>query len=88
MVQILEICRDIYSVGATASSSRGVVFGGYGGSPHSAASDEIQFVTIASQGNSTDFGNLTVGRNSVCVSGSQTRAVIAGGASPSLELQM
>ena len=28
MVQILEICPDIYAVGATASSTRGVVFGG------------------------------------------------------------
>ena len=36
---------------------------------HSNASDEIQFVTIASQGNSQDFKNLTVGRNAVCVSG-------------------
>ena len=75
-----NLSADIYAVGATASSTRGVVFGGYGGSPHSNASDEIQFVTIASQGNSQDFGNLTVGRNAVCVSGNQTRAVIAGGA--------
>ena len=75
-----DLSADIFSVGTTASSTRGVVFGGYGGSPHSAASDEIQFVTIASQGNATDFGNLTVGRSAPCVSGSQTRAVIACGA--------
>ena len=75
-----DLSADIYAVGTTASSTRGVVFGGYGGSPHSAASDEIQFVTIASQGNATDFGNLTVGRNAPCVSGNQTRAVIVGGA--------
>ena len=75
-----DLSADIFSVGTTASSTRGVVFGGYGGSPHSANSDEIQFVTIASQGNATDFGNLTVGRSAPCVSGSQTRAVAAGGA--------
>ena len=75
-----DLSADIFSVGTTASSTRGVVFGGYGGSPHSAASDEIQFVTIASQGNATDFGNLTVGRSAPCVSGNQTRAVIACGA--------
>ena len=78
-----DLSADIFSVGTTASSTRGVVFGGYGGSPHSAASDEIQFVTIASQGNATDFGNLTVGRQNPCVSGSQTRAVAAGGGQPS-----
>ena len=78
-----DLSADIFAVGTTASSSRGVVFGGYGGSPHSANSDEIQFVTIASQGNATDFGNLTVGRQTPCVSGSQTRAVAAGGGTPS-----
>ena len=77
-----DLSADIFAVGTTASSTRGVVFGGYGGNPHNANSDEIQFVTIASQGNATDFGNLTVGRNAPCVSGSQTRAVIVGGAVP------
>ena len=75
-----DLSADIFALGTTASSTRGLVFGGYGGSPHSANSDEIQFVTIASQGNATDFGNLTVGRNNACVSGCQTRAVIVGGA--------
>ena len=77
-----DLSADIFAVGTTASSSRGLVFGGYGGSPHSANTDEIQFVTIASQGNATDFGNLTVGRQNPCVSGSQTRAVAAGGGQP------
>ena len=73
-----NLSADIFGTGSTASSTRGDVFGGYGGSPHSANSDEIQFVTIASQGNATDFGNLTVGRSNTCVSGNQTRAVIVG----------
>ena len=77
-----DLSADIFAVGANASSTRGVVFGGYGGSPHSANTDEIQFVTIASQGNATDFGNLTVGRQNPCVSASQTRAVAAGGGQP------
>ena len=78
-----NLSADIFATGSTASSTRGVVFGGYGGSPHSAASDEIQFVTIASQGNATDFGNLTVGRTYPTTSGNQTRAVMVGGGSPS-----
>ena len=78
-----DLSADIFATGSTASSTRGVVFGGYGGSPHSAASDEIQFVTIASQGNATDFGNLTVGRTYPTTSGNQTRAVMVGGGSPS-----
>ena len=71
-----NLSADIFGTGSTASSTRGVVFGGYGGSPHSANSDEIQFVTIASQGNATDFGNLTVGRSNSSVSGSQTLSLI------------
>ena len=78
-----NLSADIFATGSTASSTRGVVFGGYGGSPHSANSDEIQFVTIASQGNATDFGNLTVGRTYPTTSGNQTRAVMVGGGSPS-----
>ena len=77
-----NLSADIFATGSTASSTRGVVFGGYGGSPHSANSDEIQFVTIASQGNSQDFGNLTVGRTYPAVSGNQTRAVMVGGGQP------
>ena len=78
-----NLSADIFATGSTASSTRGVVFGGYGGSPHSANSDEIQFVTIASQGDAQDFGNLTQGRSYPCTSGNQTRAVMVGGGSPS-----
>ena len=78
-----NLSADIFATGSTASSTRGVVFGGYGGSPHSANSDEIQFVTIASQGNAQDFGNLTQGRSYPSTSGNQTRAVMVGGGSPS-----
>ena len=78
-----NLSADIFATGSTASSTRGVVFGGYGGSPHSANSDEIQFVTMASQGNAQDFGNLTVGRTYPTTSGNQIRAVMVGGGSPS-----
>ena len=74
-----DMLYDIFSVGATASSTRGVVMGGY--HPTLASNNnQIQFVTIASQGNAQDFGDLTEGRSATCVSGNQTRAVAAGGA--------
>jgi len=74
-----DMAQDIFACGATASSTRGIVMGGYHPS-NANNNNEIQFVTIASQGNATDFGDLTVGRASISVSGSQTRAVAAGGA--------
>ena len=74
-----DMAQDIFACGATASSTRGVVFGGY--HPSTANNNnQIEFVTIASQGDSADFGDLTVGRGSICVSGNQTRGVAAGGA--------
>ena len=52
---------------ATASSTRGIISGGY----VAAYVDTIQFVTIATTGNATDFGNLTVarGNNGSCSNG-------------------
>ncbi|MEC7181038.1 MAG: hypothetical protein VXW36_06565, partial [Candidatus Thermoplasmatota archaeon] len=41
--------------------------------------DEIEFVTISSTGDTTDFGNLLAARTYVSVCGNQTRGVIAGG---------
>ena len=75
-----DMSADVFGCGATASSSRGVVFGGYGGSAQNSTNNQIEFVTIASQGNAQDFGDMTDGRSNTCVSGNQTRAVAVGGA--------
>ena len=56
------------------SSSTRAVFGG--GLSHNA---KMEFVTIATTGNTASFGNLTVGRRSGCGMSNQTRGVIAGG---------
>ena len=42
--------------------------------------DLIQYLTLASEGNSIDFGNLTSGRQQGGVTSSSTRSVFAGGA--------
>ena len=74
-----DMSSDVFGCGATASSSRGVIFGGY--DPVVASNNNrIEFVTIASQGNSQDFGDMTVGRSNSSVSGNQTRAVAVCGA--------
>ena len=74
-----DMSSDVFGCGTTASSTRGIVMGGYHPSTQS-NNNQIEFVTIASQGDSADFGDLTVGRGSICVSGNQTRGVAAGGA--------
>ena len=65
------------------SPTRGICAGGYDAlSPHN-TQDTIDYVTIATTGNATDFGNLTVARQASGSASSSTRGVIAGGyASP------
>ena len=63
---------------AFASPTRGVIAGGYGNNPYP-QSDVIEFVTIATTGNATDFGDLTQARSSSNGLSNSTRGIIAGG---------
>jgi hypothetical protein len=63
---------------ALSSATRGVVAGGDGSnSPYYL--DKIQYITMASEGNSTDFGDLTVARSGLSGLASSTRGVFSGG---------
>ena len=43
------------------------------------STDQIDFVTIASEGNATDFGSLNTSRYAAMGASNSTRGVIAGG---------
>ena len=45
----------------TNSTTRGVFVGGYGGSP-AAIVNTIDYITISTTGNATDFGDLTTAK--------------------------
>ena len=63
-----------------ANDTYGFAMGGYDGSYN----NTIDYVTIQTTGNATDFGNLTQSRtaqNSACVD--STRAVVGGGSTGS-----
>ena len=60
----------------TPAASRGLFMGG---EPASGLSDVIQFVSISSTGNASDFGDLTVARALGAACGSSTRSVMGGG---------
>ena len=62
--------------GMSGSSTRGLASGGY---TPAALSNVIQYVTIASAGNSTDFGDMSASTDELGFMSSNTRAVIAGG---------
>lgn len=70
---------------ALSSTTRAVTAGGYHagvGSP-TYATDTMEYVTISSTGNGTDFGNLTVARRQGGASGSNTRGLFLAGANNS-----
>ena len=69
-----------YAAGV-ASPTRGIIGGGIDASTPNAAlgTKGIQFVTIATKGNSKDFGELTTARYGVGGCSSPTRGLIAGG---------
>ena len=65
------------------SPTRGICAGGYDALSPNNPQDTIDYVTIATLSNATDFGNLTVARQAPASASSQTRGVISGGyASP------
>ena len=61
------------------TGTRGVIIGGYGGSP-AAAKDTIDYLSISTLGNTQDFGDISSGtRYRAGCAASRTRGVFAGG---------
>ena len=68
--------NDFWSdMGACSNGTRGV----FGGAGVYASSNVMQYLTIASTGNATDFGDLTVSRGSIAGFSGGDRGVFAGG---------
>jgi len=68
------------SGGALSSHTRGIFAGSNPGSPSPANKSEIiEYITIATLGNSIDFGDLTAACNSLMGTSNNTRGVFAGG---------
>jgi hypothetical protein len=76
----LTIARN--SLASCSSSTRGVFGGGLSPTPATTIFNTIDYITIASVGNATDFGDLTVSRYDVAACSSSTRGVFGGGATP------
>ena len=70
------------SVGA--SPTRGIFAGGAAG----ANSNVIDYITIATTGNATDFGDLSATRYAHTACASATRGIFAGGYTPSTSVNI
>ena len=69
---------------AVGNATRGVYGGGYEHSPASAITNNLYYITIASTGNSVDFGDVTSGHHRMGVGcASPVRGVMGGGLGPS-----
>ena len=70
------------SLSACSNGTRGVFGGGLIGISPSTGSNVMDYVTIATTGNATDFGDLTVTRYGPGACSDGTRGVFGGGAIP------
>ena len=62
-----------------SNGTRGIFMGGSDIDSPYAVTDQIDFVTIATAGNATDFGSLSTARYAAMGASNSTRGVIAGG---------
>ena len=74
----LTVARNEGLAGCS-SNARGLIAGGQYWSSGWIKTDIIDYVTIATTGNATDFGNLTAGRVGVVGVSNGTRGIFAGG---------
>ena len=74
-----ELSQEASRVTGFSSPTRGLSAGGFNNTPSATKSNVIEFVTIATLGNATDFGDLTEARYTPGSGSSKTRGVIGGG---------
>ena len=65
--------------GGCASPTRGLICGGRNPASGSTGISNTQFITIASKGNATDFGDLTHRRKDLGAMSNSTRGILSGG---------
>jgi hypothetical protein len=68
-----------YGTTGAASTTRGVWAGGNFNATGAGVVTDIDYVTIQSTGNATDFGDLTVARDAMGGGSNNTRAIFSGG---------
>ena len=73
------LSRNTRQVRGTCNNTRGMFFGGYSFYPSYLVENHIDYITISSNGNAVDFGDLTQPRAQAACTAHSTRAVAAGG---------
>ena len=71
-----EMATDVSTLNG---GTRGLLCGGYENSPVNAGSNQIQYITVETAGNSIDFGDMCYGARNPSSLASSTRAITCGG---------
>ena len=79
--QVHTATPNLASAGDREPGARGLLAGGYSPSPGDTV-DRIDYINIASTGNSQNFGDLVAVTRLAAGCASATRGIFAGGASP------
>ena len=74
---------EAWYLASASSNTRGLFAGGSTSTGYTGASNSITYITIASTGNSVNFGSLTARRWKIAGTSSSTRAIFAGGVTQS-----
>jgi len=78
-----DLYANVHYPGGVSNRTRGIYAGGYQSPSPAGFKNNIGYITIASKGDTQDFGDLITAKNSYSTFGSPTRGCFAGGASPS-----
>ena len=73
-----------FGIGAASNTTRAVFSGGGGPAPSYTNTNTIDFITMATGGEATDFGDMSQTRRDVYVASSATRGVFGGGYTPTI----
>ena len=74
-----DLSSDRYGNSGLSSPTRGISAGGATYPGTTVYQDVIDYITIASAGNATDFGNLNAATDSIASASSSTRGIFQGG---------
>jgi len=80
-----QLSHRSFGVLATSSATRGVIAGGSGVEPSFPNINIIEFITIATESNTTDFGDLAIARRDGFSTSNSIRGIFAGGYTPTFQ---
>ena len=83
-VSFRNLDRKADALCSSSNHVTGIWAGGTGKGSHGVTYNDISFISIASGGNAIHFGDLMRETNQAGATGSQTRALIAGGGNPTV----